>query len=62
MMRTLAMRVMRARKFSRELESSQADFLLPFMRRSLNTGMKETARAPEVRMKNIKSGMVKAAV
>lgn len=55
-------RVARESKFRRLEESSQADFLLPVMRRWLKMGIKETERAPEVRMKNMKSGIVKAAV
>lgn len=40
--------------------SSQADFLLPFTYLSLKTGMKVTASAPDVRIKNMKSGTVNA--
>ena len=62
MMRALEIKVRMARRLSKLEDNSQADFLLPEARRWLKTGMNETASAPEVKMKNIKSGMVKAAV
>ena len=58
----LAIKVNRAIKFNRLDDSSQADFLLPVANLWLKTGMKDTAKAPEVKIKNIKSGIVKAAV
>ena len=62
MMRILPTRQNSAMILRMLLLSSQADFLLPVVRRWLKTGMKVTARAPETRMKNMKSGIVKAAV
>ncbi len=49
-------------KLSKLEDNSQADFLLPDESRWLKTGIKLTASAPLVRIKNIKSGIVKAAV
>ena len=57
-----ATRVISANKFKIEVESSHADFLLPEAKRWLKTGINETASAPDVKMKNMKSGIVKAAV
>ena len=51
-----------ASKFNSDDDISQADFLFPVANRWLKTGINETAKAPEVKMKNIKSGTVKAAV
>ena len=51
-----------ANKFKSDDDSSQADFLFPVANLWLKTGIKETANAPDVNMKNIKSGIVKAAV
>ena len=53
---------MSAIKLTRLELNSHADFLLPLARRWLNTGMKETLSAPETKMKNMKSGIVNAAV
>ena len=61
-MKTEAIKQSNARKFKTLVLSSQADYLLPLAKRWLKTGIKVTAKAPEVIMKNKKSGTVKAAV
>ena len=61
-MSTVVTTVTRARRLSKLVESSQADFLLPAARRWLNTGINVTLSAPDTRMKNMKSGIVKATV
>lgn len=60
--KTLVISVNSASKFRSDVDISHADFLLPLINLSLNTGMNETASAPEVKMKNMKSGIVNAAV
>src|SRR5258706_6300 len=49
-------------KFTKLVDSSHADFLLPVARRWLNTGINVTLNAPDTRITNIKSGIVKATV
>ena len=49
-----------ASRFKILVLSSQADFLLFLAIRWLKTGMKVTLNAPETKIKNIKSGIIKA--
>ena len=58
----LVTKVKIANRFSRLDDSSQADFLFPEANLWLNTGIKDTESAPDVKIKNIKSGIVNAAV
>ncbi len=62
MISTEEIRVKIASKFNVEDDSSQADFLLPAASLWLKTGINDTDKAPEVKIKNIKSGIVNAAV
>ncbi len=62
MMSTLAISVTIAKKLSKLVDSSQADFLLPVAKRWLKTGINVTLKAPETSTKYMKSGIVKATV
>ena len=60
--RTLVINVTIANKFKILVDNSQADFLSRSANFWLNTGIKVTLNAPETRIKNMKSGTVKATV
>src|SRR6266550_895900 len=56
----LAAKVAKAIRLIKLDDNSQADFLLPLLKRSLKTGINVTLSAPDTNIKNMKSGIVNA--